>query len=146
MNLTPQNLDHLASLLELEAAIMEQGNQHDDLVRYEHMFAEGTYTRVMHVPAGTVVTGEIHRHSCINIMVKGRMVVSTAQGNREISAPYYGVSGAGEKKAGCALEDTIWINVFPWTGQRDDLDAIVRELSIDPGEIAQALEEACHSE
>lgn len=141
MNLTPHNLDHIAKLLELEAAIMERGDCLDEVVRYEHFFAEGTYTRVMHIPAGAVVTGEIHRASCINIMPQGHLRVSTSEGDREITAPFYGVSAAGEKKAVYALADSIWINVFPWTGQQDDTSAIVRHLSVDPGEIVRALEE-----
>lgn len=143
MTTTPAQLTHLAKLLQLEAEILEHGEQIE--LRTEHFFAHGTYTRVLHIPAGVVVTGEIHRHSCVNIMPKGKLRLSCSEGERELTAPFIGVSGAGEKKAVYAIEDSIWVNVFPWTGQRDDIPAIVRELSVDPDEILDALEAPpCH--
>jgi hypothetical protein len=83
-------------------------------LKVEHHFAHGTYTRVLYLPAGTILTGKIHRHSCVNIVMQGRIAVLTDEGDKEIVAPYVFVSGAGVKKAGAVLEDTIWVNVQPW--------------------------------
>lgn len=85
----------------------------------EHFFAHGTYTRVLHLPKDTVLTGKIHRHSCINILAKGKMMVVTAESEYEIEAPFTFVSGAGVKKAGYVIEDAVWINVHPWSGAED---------------------------
>ncbi len=93
----------------------------------QHFFAHGTYTRVLHIPAGTLITGKIHRKSCINIVALGRIAVITDDGQGEITAPYVFVSGPGVKKAGWAIEDSIWINVHPWEGE-PDLELIEREL------------------
>jgi hypothetical protein len=99
-------------------------------MREEHLFAYGTYTRVLHIPAGTVLTGKIHRHSCINIVTQGKLRVVTDEGEYDIEAPHHFVSGPGVKKAGYALEDTIWINVHPWDGD-PDLDEIEKEVIIE---------------
>lgn len=93
-------------------------------LEYEHFFAHGTYTRVMHVPAGTVLTGRIHKHSCINILVKGHMQVATPDGPMEVKAPAYFVSEPGVQKAGYAFEDSIWINVVPNEEGETDLEAL----------------------
>ena len=84
-----------------------------------HYFAHGIYTRELFIPAGTVLTGKIHRHSCVNILAKGAMRVETDEGSYTITAPHTFTSGPGVKKAGFALEDSIWINVHPWEGAAD---------------------------
>lgn len=98
-------------------------------MQVDHYFAHGTYTRVLHIPKGACVTGKIHRHSCINIMPKGKMRVVTDEGENDIEAPFIGVSGAGVKKAVYALEDTIWVNVHPWDGEAD-LEQIEAEVIV----------------
>ena len=111
------NQEHRKKMEDLEAAMLSEL----PCVEFEtkHYFAEGTYTRELYLPKGSVLTGKIHRHSCINILTKGRMKVVTDEGEYEISAPYTFVSGPGVKKAGYALEDSIWINVHPWDGPED---------------------------
>lgn len=104
-------------MAQLEAAIVENLEPVDLPVK--HYFAHGTYTRELHIPAGTILTGEIHRHSCINIISKGKIVAVTDEGRFEIEAPHTFVSGPGVKKGGLALEDTIWLNVHPWFGEPD---------------------------
>ena len=47
-----------------------------------HHFAEGTYTRELHIPAGTTLVGKIHLHSTINILAKGRIAVVTDDGKQ----------------------------------------------------------------
>lgn len=105
----------------------------------EHFFAHGTYTRLLHLPKDTVLTGKIHRFSCVNIVPKGKIAVITDDGDYDITGPYVFVSGAGVKKAGFVLEDTIWINVHPWDGD-EDLEQIEREVIV-PSYEALELEE-----
>ena len=105
------------ALLELPQAKLET----------KHYFAYGTYTRELHLPKGTTLTGKIHRQSCVNILAKGKMLVVTNEGEYEIEAPYVFVSSAGIKKAGHVLEDSVWINVHPWTGP-EDLEMIEHEI------------------
>lgn len=109
---------HRKKMENLEAAIITLDMPGPDL-EVEHYFAHGTYTRVLHIPAGTIITGKIHRYSCVNIVSQGKIAVITDEGEFEIEAPHIFVSGPGVKKAGVALEDTIWINVHPWEGEED---------------------------
>ena len=83
----------------------------------QHYYAEGTYTRVLHLPKDTILTGKIHRFSCINILAKGKIKVVTDESDYNIEAPYIFVSGPLVKKAGYVIEDAVWINVHPWDGK-----------------------------
>ena len=56
----------------------------------------------------------------------------TDEGNYEITAPHTFVSGPNVKKAGMVLEDTVWLNVHPWSGE-EDLEAIEAEVIIQEG-------------
>ena len=103
-------------------------------IETKHYFAEGTYTREVFLPKGTVLTGKIHRFSCINIIAQGKILVITDEGEYEIEAPHTFVSGPHVKKAGCVLEDTVWINVHPWDGAQD-LDTIEQTLILSENRI-----------
>ena len=116
------NLPYRDKVMALERAIAAELEPVEMPV--ESLFAHGTYTRVLHIPKGTVLTGHIHRHSCINIITKGKMLVTTDEGDKVVEAPAQFVSGAGVKKAAIALEDTIWINVHPNEDGAQDLDII----------------------
>lgn len=78
-----------------------------------HHFADGIYGRELFIPAGTVLTGKVHIHSTLNILVKGDITVTTPEGMKRLQAPAVFVSPPGCKKAGFAHTDTIWINVHP---------------------------------
>lgn len=135
-SLPATNMAHAAKMTKLEEAIQAELEPRN-LAEY-HYFAHGTYTRELHIPAGTVLTGKIHRHSCINILSKGEIAVVTDEGEYRLKAPHTFVSGPGVKKAGYAVTDSIWINVHPWDGE-PDLEAVEHEVII-PSYAALALE------
>jgi hypothetical protein len=85
----------------------------------EHYFAHGTYTRLMHAKAGTLLTGKVHRHSCVNILTKGKLMIASDEGDYSVDAPNVFISGGDVRKAIYALEDSILINVHPWDGKED---------------------------
>ena len=122
-----EDLGHRDKMMALEEAIQKELSPID--VDVNHHYAHGTYTRELHLPKGAVLTGKIHRYSCINILAKGAMMVVTDEGEYTIEAPYTFVSGPGVKKAGVALEDSIWINVHPWDGP-EDLELIEHDVII----------------
>lgn len=79
-----------------------------------HHFAHGIYGRELFIPAGTVLTGKIHRDSTLNILLQGRIRVTSEDGTvREMNAPSVFVSPPGCKKVGFAITDTRWLNVHP---------------------------------
>ncbi len=77
-----------------------------------HHFGPGIYIREVTIPAGTLVIGHAHKGECLNIMLKGRLILRSPDGDqREVSAPLIMTTGPGRKVA-YALEDTVWQNVF----------------------------------
>jgi hypothetical protein len=45
--------------------------------------------------------------------MKGKMLLCSEEGVKEIEAPYYGNASAGTKRVVIALEDTVFVNVHP---------------------------------
>ena len=98
-------------LRELESAIIESGDTVDFVET--HHWADGVYGRELFIPAGTVLTGKIHKHSTMNFLMQGEITVTTPAGMRRIKAPAIFTSDPGCKKAGYAHTDVIWVNVHP---------------------------------
>lgn len=95
----------------------------------EHFFAKGVYARVLHIPAGSVLTGKIHRFDCINIIPKGRIHVATEDGVKLVEAPAIFTSPPGTKRAGVTLENTIWITIHE--AHTQDLQILEEELIVE---------------
>lgn len=76
-----------------------------------HYFAPGVYARELRIPKGMVLTGKIHKTEHLNIVSKGRIAVSSIEGRKVIEAPATFVSMPGTKRAGYALEDTVWTTI-----------------------------------
>lgn len=79
----------------------------------EHYFAYGVYGREIFIPAGSVLTGKIHRYSTLNLLIQGDITVTTPEGVKRIQAPAIFTSPAGCKKVGFAHTDTRWVNIHP---------------------------------
>ena len=75
-----------------------------------HHFATGVYVRELHIPADTVLTGKIHRHDCVNIVL-GDIEVATEEGLKRLTGFHVFTSPAGLKRAGRTFAATIWITV-----------------------------------
>ncbi len=92
-----------------------------------HHFAPGLYARQMFIPAGTVLTGAVHKteHLCI---VSGDIDVTTDDGVRRITAQQLVIKSApGAKRAGFTHADTFWTTVH--ATDETDLDMLVVELT-----------------
>jgi hypothetical protein len=117
-----------SQIFELENAILASPEQVDLESLTEHYFAPGIYLRSLFIPAGTVLTGKIHRYETMNILVFGTIrVVNTSDGEmREVTGPRVFNSPAGTKKAGYAVTDCLFMNVHPTESQ--DLKEIEAEM------------------
>lgn len=73
----------------------------------EHEFCPGLYARTMHIPAGTVLTGAVHRHDCFFVLRSGTLAVTTDGGVKAIEAGQMLHSPAGTKRAGVAMTDCV---------------------------------------
>ena len=92
-----------------------------------HYFAPGLYAREMTIPAGVTLTGAVHRTEHLSTISAGRILVEDGTGMVEICAPYTFVSKPGAKRAGFAIEETVWTTYHPT--ETTDLDALAEELT-----------------
>jgi len=92
----------------------------------KHHFAPGIYVRELFIPAGTILTGAIHRFEVMNILVSGSIRVTTDAGVQTLTGPMVFNSKAGSKKAGFALTDVVFLNVHPT--DLTDVDEIEKEV------------------
>lgn len=71
----------------------------------------GMYTREITILAGTLLTGRVWLEDYVDIMVSGHIVVATPEGTKELKGFNILDGSAGRKRAGYAIEDTVWITV-----------------------------------
>lgn len=129
----PLRTYQLRALFALEGA-MQRGNADGTLVPFEcpvaHFFADGLYVRQMTIPAGVALVGHIHRYPCVNIVL-GDIEVATAEGRKRIVGPTTFVSAAGIKRAGYALQDTLWTTIHANPDNERDIDKLEAALIVD---------------
>lgn len=77
-----------------------------------HFTAPGQIARRMEIPAGTTVTGAIHKVEHLIIIAKGSLRIVTEDGTRDVVAGDVITCKPGMKNAVTALEDSTWVNVF----------------------------------
>jgi hypothetical protein len=97
------------SIIDLERNLKANFEQYD--LPLEHFFLPGVYVRALHIPCGVVLTGKIHNHECINIVAKGRLAVASVEGEKILVAGDIFKSEPGVKRAGFALEDTLYVTI-----------------------------------
>lgn len=76
-----------------------------------HYFSPGVYAREITIPAGTVLTGKIHKYAQLNILSKGEMSVLTEDGMKRVRAPFTIVSPPGTKRVAYVHEDAVWTTI-----------------------------------
>ena len=77
----------------------------------KHYFSPGIYARELFIPAGTWLTGKVHKFEHLNIMSQGDMSVLTENGMKRVQAPFTIVSPAGTKRIAFAHTDTVWTTI-----------------------------------
>ena len=110
----------------LEALIL-QCPQTD--LKTTHHFSPGLYAREMFIPAGTVLTGAVHKTEHMALFV-GDITVWTEHGMQRITGHQTFVSKAGAKRVGYAHADT-WCTGFFVTDETD-IDALEAALVESP--------------
>lgn len=114
---------------QLQAVMLENLNPEERIEPpVTHYFAHGTYVREMLAPLGSVIIGKMHRHDHICILLKGRAIIYSEEGQMEVEAPYTFVAKAGSKRLFVVLEDLVFQNVHP--ANSTDLDELERELIV----------------
>ncbi len=94
-----------------------------------HHICNGVYARELFIPAGTILTGRIHKTKHISIIQQGDISVMTEEGMKRIQGPAVIQSEKGMKRAGYTHADTIWITIHPT--ELTDIDEIENSLFYD---------------
>src|SRR5882672_1242156 len=84
-----------------EAEMKKQPQVH---IETKHYFSKGVYAREIFIPAGTILTGHIHKYENLNIVSKGKLEVLVGDELKVIEAPAVIVSPPGTKRIARALE------------------------------------------
>lgn len=90
-----------------------------------NFFSKGLYAREITLPAGTVITGAIHKDQHITIISKGRVHVMRPEGAVEFEAPAIFISEPGTKNAVHAIEETVWTTFHPNPDDIQDMEVLV---------------------
>lgn len=115
-----QKIDHAEAIL-LQVPQME--------ITPRHVFADGLYGREILIPAGTILTGKVHRHADMNFVLYGEIDVLTERGDfKRVTGPCWFPGKAGVKQIGHALTDTLWITVHATRNR--DLETLEDEILI----------------
>ena len=78
-----------------------------------HSFSEGVYIREMFMGKDGIVIGKIHKNDHTWFLMKGELVVATDEKTSHHVAPCYVNAPAGAKRVITAIEDSVFVNVFP---------------------------------
>lgn len=80
-------------------------------IKIDHYFSHGVYARAIQIPANTILTGEIHKHENLNILVKGKIKVSIGDEIEIIEAPFIIVSPPGTKRIAHTITECLWVTI-----------------------------------
>ena len=94
-----------------------------------HFFADGVYVREIFIPAGVALVGYIHMQSCVTTISKGAIAITEGNGSKVLRAPYTVECVPGTKKAGYALEDTVWCDAYANPDNERDITTLEARLT-----------------
>ena len=72
-----------------------------------HDFCKGLYARSIVMPAGSLVTGAVHKYECFFVVRSGCVIITTDEGPTKAESGYMTVTKSGGKRALLALVDTL---------------------------------------
>jgi hypothetical protein len=101
----------------------------------EHVFVDGMYARKLHIRAGTLLVGKVHRKACLNFVERGDIAVLTEHGSTRVKAGAMAASPAGTIKVGYAYEDTVFVNVF--RTDETDVERIENEIACESHDLIE---------
>jgi hypothetical protein len=115
-------------VLDLEAVMQGVDEVTDWSDGTRHHFGEGTYVREVRRAADSLIVGKIHRHSCVNILMVGQLVIESEHESGVYEAPAVWVSPAGNKRAIYYVTDSHWMTIHGNPSNTRDLEVLESEL------------------
>jgi hypothetical protein len=126
LGLSCEGLSNRQKVELLEYGLKQLPNPNTDEMPLKHHLCNGVYMRELHIPAGTCLTGKVHKTEHQNVLLQGDISVMTEDGMKRLQAPCIIPSQPGMKRAGFAHTDTIWMTVH--ATDKTDIDVIESEL------------------
>lgn len=124
---SPVETDRAESFNLLESMLLEHEQPE---IPVTHRFHGDMYMREITLKKDTLLTGRIHKFNHFDIMLSGRIVVSTDNGEvKELSGLNIMNGKAGKKRAGYVLEDTHWITIH--SSPEQDPEGMVSFLTVE---------------
>jgi len=127
----PENVAQ--GIQEIADLLVEQGGSTPEalaVLGMKHSFTDGVYAREMTIPAETMVVGKIHKHRHHNFLLKGEILVATAErGVEHLKAPLMIVSEPGTQRVGYALTETVWTCIHKNEDNIEDLE-LLEEINV----------------
>lgn len=111
-----------AAMLAMDSPLVAKGNS--DMFPLKHSFSEGVYIREMFMQKGGLVIGKLYKISHTWFLLKGEIEVATDQGKNYYIAPCYVHAPEGTKRVIHAIEDSIFVNVYPNPDNITDIEIL----------------------
>lgn len=99
-------------------------------IKTTNYFCPGIYARQIFIPAGTYLTGQIHKTEHLNMISQGTIKIISSEDCYEISAPATIISKPGTKRFGFAVTDTVWTTFHPNPDNIKDVETLEKELVV----------------
>jgi hypothetical protein len=91
----------------------DEMRKHEQIeIPIRHYFSPGVYAREITIPAGTLLTGRIHKFEQLNILSGGTISVLTHEGMKQVSAPFTIISPPGTKRIAYAHTECTWTTIL----------------------------------
>jgi hypothetical protein len=100
-----------SSMLAMNTDLVAKGNS--DMFPLKHSFSEGVYIREMFMQKTGVVIGKLYKISHTWFLLEGEITVATDEGVNAYIAPCYVYAPEGTKRVIYAVEDSVFVNVYP---------------------------------
>lgn len=111
-----------SSMLSMDNPMIAKGNS--DMFPLKHSFSEGIYVREMFMKKGGLVIGKLYKISHTWFLLSGEIAVATDEGVNYFIAPCYVHAPEGTKRVIHAMEDTVFVNVYPNPDNITDIEAL----------------------
>lgn len=137
-----REVTHLSSSLQIRRRILDFEDRlreipgavegDSELCPLKHEFPPGLYVRTITIPAGTVLTGRLHRHAHPNFLHRGIVEMATEHGGIErIEGPKFMISKGLTKRALVAVTEVEWTTIHANPNNLRDPAEIAGDVIID---------------
>jgi hypothetical protein len=83
--------------------------------------------REIQISKGTFLTGTEYIKETFNIISKGRLIIWSPDGAKEIYAPMQLITRVGDRKSAYAVEDTVFTTIFPT--DKTSIEEVIEEFT-----------------